>query len=199
MAGTGVVFTTPQVDLLSPSGKLWDLVGETVERNDVVGKLAAVKAAAEDADVPVFYSRMCLRDSEYAGWKHPSAILRAIFDARALENGGPGVEIVPELTPGPTSVLLAPRRGFSAFWQSDIDVQLRQHGVERIILAGMAANLCVESHLRDAAEHGYETHVVTDAVGAAGEEALAAAQLNFRMHASGTPTAQDACDMLRSA
>jgi hypothetical protein len=46
---------------------------------------------------------------------------------------------------------------------NDLALQLRKKGVSQIILAGMAANLCVESHLRELLEQGFEIVVVRDA------------------------------------
>jgi len=47
---------------------------------------------------------------------------------------------------------------------NDLVLQLRKQHVDQVILAGMAANLCVESHLRDLLEQGFEVAVVRDAV-----------------------------------
>ena len=49
----------------------------------------------------------------------------------------------------------------------DLALQLRKRGVSQIVLAGMAANLCVESHLRHLLEEGFEIAVVRDATAAA--------------------------------
>jgi nicotinamidase-related amidase len=46
---------------------------------------------------------------------------------------------------------------------NDLALQLRKKGVSQIILAGMAANLCIESHLRELIEQGFEVAVVRDA------------------------------------
>ena len=50
---------------------------------------------------------------------------------------------------------------------NDLALQLRKHDVSQIVLAGMAANLCVESHLRHLLEEGFEIAVVGDATGSA--------------------------------
>ncbi len=55
----------------------------------------------------------------------------------------------------------------------------------------MAANLCVEAHLRDAVENGYSAYVIKDAVGAAGEDALNAAYVNYGVHATGVLTTNE--------
>jgi nicotinamidase-related amidase len=46
-------------------------------------------------------------------------------------------------------------------------LQLRKHGFDSVILAGMSANLCTESHMRDLIESGFKVAVVKDATAAA--------------------------------
>ncbi len=78
---------------------------------------------------------------------------------------------------------------------NDLILQLRKRRVESIILAGMSANLCVESHMRELIEQGFEVAVVKDATAATQvEEAdgYAAALINFRMIASDVWTTEEA-------
>jgi nicotinamidase-related amidase len=71
--------------------------------------------------------------------------------------------------------------------QNDLALQLRKQGIDRVILAGMSANLCVESHMRALLEEGFEVAVVKDATAGAiipeGDGYLAAL-INFRMIAN---------------
>ncbi|MGI9516430.1 MAG: cysteine hydrolase family protein, partial [Pirellulaceae bacterium] len=70
---------------------------------------------------------------------------------------------------------------------NDLVLQLRKRGIDQVILAGMSANLCVESHLRELQEQGFEVAVVGDATAAAqvpGYDGYAAAITNFRFLAS---------------
>lgn len=46
---------------------------------------------------------------------------------------------------------------------NDLVLQLRKRHIDKVILAGMLANLCVESHLREHLEQGFEVAVVKDA------------------------------------
>ena len=46
---------------------------------------------------------------------------------------------------------------------NDLILQLRKRAVSKVILGGMLANMCVESHLRDLLENGFEVTVVRDA------------------------------------
>jgi len=80
-----------------------------------------------------------------------------------------------------------------------VNTQLRQRGIDTLVLAGMSANLCVDSHLRDAVENGFEVLAVTDATAAAGEEAPEAALTNYNFIAHETATTDGIVDRLAAA
>lgn len=79
---------------------------------------------------------------------------------------------------------------------SDIVLQLRKRGIEKIVLAGMSANLCVEAHLRELLEQGFEVAVVKDATAGARHPELGdgykAARVNFGYLASAVLTTDEA-------
>ena len=78
---------------------------------------------------------------------------------------------------------------------NDLVLQLRKQRIDKVILAGMSANLCVESHLRELTEQGFEVSVVKDATAGAklpGGDFYQAALLNFRMIASAVLTTDEA-------
>ncbi len=66
---------------------------------------------------------------------------------------------------------------------NDVMLQLRKRNVRKVILAGMSANLCVEAHLRELLEQGFEVAVVKDATAGARHPELGdgykAALVNF--------------------
>jgi nicotinamidase-related amidase len=82
---------------------------------------------------------------------------------------------------------------------NDLVLQLRKNRVDQVILAGMSANLCVESHLRELLEQGFEVAVVKDATAAAmlpeGDGYLAALT-NFRYMANAVWTTEEAVKMI---
>lgn len=185
---TALLITDPQVDFLKPESVVWDHVGETVEENAVVEKLVELRDAAREGGIKVFYSPHYYDDDEYESWQHLNPIDEIMFDTRMFDRAGSGSAFVPELEPDEDTVVCAPHKQLSGFWSNDINTQLRQRGIDTIVLAGMSANLCVESHLRDAVEAGFEVLVVTDATAAAGREALDAALTNYGFIAHETAT-----------
>ncbi len=97
------------------------------------------------------------------------------------------------VTREPTAAALALMQGPQ---NNDLALQLRKHGIGKVILAGMSANLCVESHLRDLIERGFEVAVVKDATAAAKHpdmgDGYEAAMVNFRYIASDVLSTDDA-------
>ena len=196
-ANTALLITDPQVDFLKPESVVWDKVGETVEENAVVDKLRRLRDAASEGGVPVFYSPHVYEEAEYEEWQHLNKIDQIMFDARMFDAAGDGADIIPELEPDENTFVLSPHKQLSGFWSNDVQTQLRQRGIDTLVLAGMSANLCVESHLRDAVENGFEVLTVTDATAAAGREALEAALTNFGFIAHETAETDDVVSRLQ--
>jgi nicotinamidase-related amidase len=79
--------------------------------------------------------------------------------------------------------------GETGFAHTDLDQQLRQHGIEHIILAGLTAPGCVEGTGRWALELGYTVTLVKDATAALTKEHLhAAVELNGPLYAESVLT-----------
>jgi nicotinamidase-related amidase len=195
---TALVVVDPQVDFLSAESVVWDLIGEEVERHNVVEHLVALKDAAERAQIPVLYSPHRYSDQEYGGWRHLNPIDRIMFERRMFDVAGRGAEFLPALAPGPDTIVLSPHKSLSGFWANDIQIQLRQRDVQTLILAGMSANLCIESHLRDGTENGFDVIVVKDATAGVGEEATQAAYVNYGFIASEVATTSEVVEALRA-
>jgi nicotinamidase-related amidase len=85
------------------------------------------------------------------------------------------------------TVVTSPHKVYSPA-SNDLSLQLRKRGFDKVVLGGMSANLCVEAHLRQLLEDGFEVAVVKDATAAAQHEDLgdgyAAALVNFGYLAS---------------
>jgi nicotinamidase-related amidase len=80
-------------------------------------------------------------------------------------------------------------------------LQLRKRGIDKVILGGMSANLCTESHLRELLEQGFEVAVVTDATAAAQTpdiDGYAAALTNFRFLANANWTTAQATGKIKA-
>lgn len=97
-------------------------------------------------------------------------------EADEVFNRGPlppdWAEFVPEIGPDPKDILIT-KRHWGAFHGTELDLQLRRRGIEKIVLGGIATNFGVESTARAAYEHGYHQVFVEDAMASLSEEAHA--------------------------
>lgn len=192
-----VVVTDPQNDFLSPTGVAWGVVGQSVQENHTVENIESLFKAARASGVPVFVSPHYYYPHDHQ-WKFGGALEVlmhniGMFDRKGAltQEGfaGSGADWLdrykPYIEDGRT-VVTSPHKVFGPE-TNDLILQLRKADISQVILAGMSANLCTESHLRELLEQGFEVVVVTDATAAAklpGFDGYEAAFVNFRLIAS---------------
>ena len=173
---TAVVFIDPQNEVLSETGKAWPLVRESLAENNTIENMDRIFTAAKRHGFAVFISPHYFYPTD-AGWKFNGALeadeaAGNFFGRRGILNleglPGSGADWLPRFKPyiedGKT-VVVAPHKVFGPE-TNDLVLQLRKRRIARIILGGMLANMCVESHLRELIEQGFEVAVVKDAVAA---------------------------------
>ena len=196
---TAIFITDPQNDFLSEGGAAWPLVGEGVIEVNVVQHQAELIATAKEVGIPVFYSPHTYTEMDYANWKHLNSIDQLMFDIDMFHEGTWGHEFHSKLIPDENTIVMNPHKGLSNFQTGDANLQLRQYGIQTVIMTGMSANLCVESHLRDATENGFEVIVIEDATAGAGPFSKDAALTNFEFISSEVTTTNDIIERLKQA
>jgi len=201
LAKTAMFVTDPQNDFLSEKSPVWGLVGPTVTKNKVVEKEKKLKALAMELGIPVFYSTHMYTQKEVEQWPTMplNGIDKVMFEQKMFVQGTWGHEYHPELKPDSNTVVMNPHKGLSNFWTGDAALQLRMFGIETIILYGMSANMCVESHARDAIENGFELIIIADATAAAGDAAYEAALTNYEFLAHEVVTYDQIVRRLKAA
>jgi nicotinamidase-related amidase len=179
-----LVIVDPQNDLCSPDGAMWDIVGDGVRERRVVEHLVELRDAARMAEIPIVYSPHEICRIDHREWRRVNLFDRVLHERRIFDSESSGADWLPELEPDADTIICSPHKNLSGFWTSDIATQLRRRDVQTIVLAGMVANLCVESHLRDAIECGFDVVVVRDATSGTSEEATAASLATFDLLAT---------------
>jgi nicotinamidase-related amidase len=204
-SNTALVITDPQNDFLSPDGVTWGVVGESVTENNTVANIGTLLETAKANGIQVFVSPHYYYPTDH-GWEFGGALEVlmhniGMFDrqgALSLDGfEGSGADWLeqykPYLEDGET-VITSPHKVYGPE-SNDLSLQLRKRGIDRVILAGMSANLCVEAHMRELLENGFEVAVVKDATAAAKIPELngyESAVINFRFMANAlwdTPSA----------
>ncbi len=206
---TALVITDPQNDFLSPDGVTWGVVGESVTKNNTVENLENLLKAAKKNDLEVFISPHYYYPTDH-GWKFEGALEAlmhkiGMFDRKgALDltdfegSGADWLAVYKQYINDGQTVVTNPHKVYGP-QANDLVLQLRKRGIDRVILAGMSGNLCVESHLRELLEQGFEVAVVTDATASAilpGLDGDAAAQTNFRFISNTTWTTDEAVEKM---
>tara|TARA_B110000858_G_scaffold77483_1_gene89775 strand:+ start:12186 stop:12920 length:735 start_codon:yes stop_codon:yes gene_type:complete len=200
---TALVVTDPQNDFLSLDGVAWGVVGKSVTENNTVDNIDALFKVAKAVDMPVFISPHYYYPSDH-GWKFEGALEKlmhniGMFDRKgALDTHdfeGSGADWLEQYKPyinDGATVVTSPHKVFGPE-TNDLVLQLRKRGVDKVILAGMSANLCTESHMRELIEQGFEVVVVSDATAAAQVaegDGYQAALVNFRYIANSVWTTE---------
>src|SRR5215468_4694747 len=161
---TALLVVDPYNDFISEGGKIWDRVKGVAEANNCVPNMFQVLNAARKAELRVFYAlHHRYRPGDYETWKYIAPIQKAAWLRRAFEFGTWGGEIRPEFEPQPGDIVAQEHWCSSGFANTDLDLQLKKHGIHRIIAMGLIATTCIEATVRYAAELGYEVTVVKDA------------------------------------
>ena len=199
LASIAMFVTDPQNDFLSEESPAWGLVGPTVIKHKVVEKEKTLKALAMKIGIPVFYSTHMYTPNEFENWKSLNGIDKIMFDLKMFAQGTWGHDYHPDLKPDSNTVVMNPHKGLSNFQTGDAALNLRQYGIETIILYGMSANMCVESHARDAIENGFDVIIIADATAAAGDAAYEAALTNYEFLAHEVVTTDQIIKRLEKA
>jgi nicotinamidase-related amidase len=173
---TAVVVIDPHNDVLSEKGVSWDLVGDSVKENKTVENIERVFKAAKQNGFEVFISPHYYYPSDY-GWKFAGTLEQMMLEVKEFVRSGAltldgflgsGADWLDRYKPfiedGKT-VVASPHKVYGP-QSNDLVLQLRKRNINKVILLGMLANLCVECHLRELLEQGFEVLVVKDATAA---------------------------------
>jgi len=197
---TAVVIIDPQNDVLSEKGTSWGAVGASVIENGTIRNIERLFETAKANDYKVFISPHYFYPTD-DGWKMNGPLEAEEFRTHTFARSGPlnlagfinsGADWLDRFKPyieDGRTIIVSPHKVFGP-QTNDLVMQLRKREIRKIILGGMLANLCVESHLREFLEQGFEVAVVKDAVAGPRHpewgDGNQAAQINYRYLAHAT-------------
>lgn len=173
---TAVVVIDPQNDVLSEKGVSWDLVGESVKDNNTVENIERIFKAAKQNGFEVFISPHYYYPTDH-NWKFAGNLEQMMLEVKEFDRRGAlsldgflgsGADWLDRYKPfiedGKT-IVASPHKVYGP-QTNDLVLQLRKRNISKVILLGMLANLCVEAHLRELLEQGFQVVVVKDATAA---------------------------------
>jgi biuret amidohydrolase len=209
---TALLITDPQNDFLSPEGVTWGVVGKSVTENKTVEHIDSLFAAAKANDIPVFVSPHYYYPSDH-GWAFEGALEAlmhhiGMFDRKGAlttegfeGSGADWLEQYKKYINDGETIVSNPHKVYGPE-TNDLVLQLRKRGIDKVILGGMSANLCTESHMRELMEQGFEVAVVSDATAAAivaEGNGYESALVNFRFIANTVWTTEEAVQKINEA
>ena len=210
-ADTAVVFIDPQNDVLSDKGSSWGAVGASVRENRTVENMERIFKAAKANAYEVFISPHYFYPTD-SGWKFNGPLETEEFRTHSFARRGSltlegfacsGADWLDRFKPyigdGKT-IVVSPHKVWGP-QTNDLVLQLRKRGIRKIILGGMLANICVESHLRELLEQGFEVSVVKDATAGPRHQVWGdgyqAAMINYQFLAHAVLSTDEAVDRMR--
>jgi len=209
---TAILITDPQNDFLSPGGVTWGVVGNSVTENNTVEHIESLMKAAKANDLPLFISPHYYYPTDH-GWQFEGALEALMHKIGMFDRRGPltteGFEgsgadwlerYKPLIEDGKT-IVTSPHKVYGPE-TNDLVLQLRKRGIDKVILGGMSANLCTESHMRELMEQGFEVAVVSDATAAAQVaegDGYQSALVNFRFIANTVWTTDQAVQNINAS
>ncbi len=212
MDRTALVITDPQNDFLSPNGVAWGVVKKSVQENNTVENIDRLFEATKQAGIPVFISPHYYFPTDLGenGFKFGGALEELMHNIHMFErtgqldlegfegSGSDWLDRYKKYIEDGKTVVTSPHKIYGPE-TNDLVLQLRKRGIDKIILGGMSANLCTESHMRELVEQGFEVAVVSDATAAAQVpegDGYAAALINFRFIANTVWTTDQAIEKI---
>lgn len=207
---TALVVVDPQNDFLTPKGVSWPFFGESITENNTVENIETLFRTAKELELTVAVSPHYYYPTDHH-WNFGGPLEKVMHDIGMFGRTGPlslegfegsGADFVerykPYILDGKT-IIASPHKVYGPE-TNDLALQLRKQGVSQVILAGMAANLCIESHLRELIEQGFEVVVARDAT--AGPripegDGYLAAMINFRFLAHALWTTEAIVEKLK--
>ena len=208
---TAVVFIDPQNDVLSVKGANWGAVGASVTENKTVENMERIFKAAKANGYEVFISPHYFYPTD-SGWKFNGPLETDEFKTHTFARKGPltlegfansGADWLDRFKPyiedGKT-IIVSPHKVWGP-QTNDLVLQLAKRRISKIILGGMLANICVEAHLREFLERGFEVAVVKDATAGPRHpewgDGYQAAMINYRFLAHAVLSTDETVDRMR--
>jgi ureidoacrylate peracid hydrolase len=190
---TALLVVDPYNDFISEGGKIWPRIKAVAEANNCIPHMLEVLNAARQAKLRVFYAmHHRYRPGDYETWATIAPIQKAAWTRKTFEYGTWGGDFRAEFAPQPGEIVVQEHWCSSGFANTDLDLQLKKHGIHKLIIIGLIAHTCIEATVRYAAELGYEVTVVKDATADYSDEMMhAALDINMPNYASTIASARE--------
>ena len=197
---TALVLVDPQNEFLHEMGEGYKLAKDVIEANNTIQNIVSLLKKSKENGYKVFISPHYYYPHDYT-WKFGTNGEHMMHEMKMFERKGPSEAVeknsradmldeFKEYIEDGETIIASPHKIFGP-QTNDLVLQLRKQKIDTVILAGMNSNICIESHMRDLVEQGFEVYIAKDATAAPGMEAYGAAEVNFGMLSSGSLTTEE--------
>ena len=202
---TALVLVDPQNEFLHEIGEGYKLAKDVIEANNTIENILFLLKKSKENQYKIFVSPHYYYPHDYT-WKFGTNGEHMMHGMKMFERKGPSeavekdsradiLEIFKPYIEDGETIIASPHKIFGP-QTNDLVLQLRKQKIDTVILAGMNSNICIESHMRDLVEQGFEVYIAKDATAAPGMEAYKAAEVNFEMLSSGSLTTEEVLEAL---
>ncbi|HEU5167504.1 MAG TPA: isochorismatase family cysteine hydrolase [Chitinophagaceae bacterium] len=196
---TGILLVDPYNDFIHPDGKSYSKSKEVVEAVHLLNNMGKVTSMARELGIKVLFVPHHRSElSDYLNWKYPTGTQLATRDRQIFAKDTWGGTFHEDFQPHPNDIIIKEHWAQNGFANTDLDHQLKQHDIDRVILIGMLANTCIEATGRMAMELGYHVTLIKDASAAnTWEHMHAAHELNGPTYAHAILTTEELSSILQ--
>ncbi len=161
MTGPALLVIDMQNGFLHPEGSVTRNDQPMFEVERVVAETVTLVAEARTAGLPVVYTQHVFRPDHFDVPPRLRSRDRFAEGDEALVKGSWDAAVADELKPLDTDAVVEKNR-YDAFLYTDLELVLRVLGVGRLLVCGVATNVCVESTVRSAEQRDFDVTVASD-------------------------------------
>jgi nicotinamidase-related amidase len=194
---TGLLIVDPYNDFMSEGGKLYEITKPQADSVGFYQNMRKLIPAFRAAGIQVFVvPHHRTRPTDFVDWLYVNPTQKDTKSKTCFEDGAWGGAFHPEFGPKPGDVIALEHWAQNGFANTDLDTQLKQHGIQKIVLVGFIANSCVEATARMGMELGYHVTLIKDATAAFNPEGMVAAQVNAKLFAHSVLSTNEILDLI---
>lgn len=163
-SSTALVLVDVLNDFLADDGKLHGMIAPMLEQTELIAHLQHLLQGARAAGVKIFYSPHGQDEHSFDDVHHIHPRFQMGIDNKVFWKGSYGADFYAPLRPQPGDTIISQHRMFDSFIGTDLEQQLRAQGIEKVVLAGLTSQTCVEGTGRHALEAGFHVTFLADGV-----------------------------------
>jgi ureidoacrylate peracid hydrolase len=167
---TALVLIEYQNDFTSEGGSLHEAVKDVMEQVNMLPNTVETVRKARELGATIIHAPISFTDDYRELCSEPYGILKGVVDSKSFRKGTWGAEIVEDLSPARSDIVVEGKRGLDAFASTNLDFILRSRGIANIALGGFLTNCCVESTMRTGYEKGFNVITLKDCTATLSEE-----------------------------